>query len=98
MECHSPAAVISPARGERAWVLDWKQHRLAIPPAIAAAPLYLSTLSLSGLIADAGEEIRYNALGGVTGPTGEENEQHSNLSVTRKILGKFSRVCTSFEH
>lgn len=43
-----------------AWVLGWKQNRLAIPAAVVAATLGLSTLGLSGWIADAGGKIRHS--------------------------------------
>ena len=63
-----------------AWVLGWKQHRLAIPAAMVAAALGLSALGLSGWIADAGGKIRHDELRGVISPpkTAEESEQHSH--------------------
>ncbi len=45
-----------------AWMLGWKQHRLAIPTAMIAGVLGLTTLGLSGWIADAGGKIRHDEL------------------------------------
>ena len=63
-----------------AWVLDWKQHRLAIPATVVAAALGLATLGLSGWIADAGGKIRHDELRGVPSPpkTGDESLSHSH--------------------
>lgn len=63
-----------------AWVLAWKQHRLSFPAAMVAAALGISTLGLSGWIADAGGKIRHDELRGVISPpmTTEESEQHSH--------------------
>lgn len=45
-----------------AWVLGWKQHRLAIPAAMVAGALGFASLGLSGWIADAGGKIRHPEL------------------------------------
>ena len=63
-----------------AWVLGRKRHRFAIPAAIVAAALGLSTLGLSGWIADAGGKIRHEEFRGVSSPlkTDEKSEPHSH--------------------
>jgi hypothetical protein len=63
-----------------AWVLAWKQHRLAIPAAMVAGMLGLITLGLSGWIADAGGKIRHDELRGLSSPqkTDVEREPHSH--------------------
>lgn len=75
------AAVVS------AWVLGWKQHRLALPAVMVAGALGLATLGFSGWIADAGGKIRHPELrqpsskpdSGSTSPSGEyERTTHSH--------------------
>ena len=65
-----------------AWVLGWKQHRLAIPAAMLAVALGLSTLSLSGWIADAGGKIRHGELRLLSDPLPQETAPEDDSSET----------------